>query len=29
MEICKQLSEIEMRLLPAIYIYGYVGDRQI
>jgi len=25
MEICKQQSEIEMRHLPAILIYGYVG----
>jgi len=29
MEICKQLSEIEMRQLPAISVYGYVGGRQI
>jgi len=28
METCKQQSEIVMRL-PAISIYGYVGDRQI
>jgi len=27
MEICKQQSEIEMRHLPAISIYGYVGGR--
>jgi len=25
MEICKQQIEIEMRHLPAISIYGYVG----
>jgi len=25
MEICKQQSEIEMRHLPVISIYGYVG----
>jgi len=25
MEKCKQPSEIEMRHLPAISIYGYVG----
>jgi len=29
MEICKQQSEIEMRHLPVISIYGYVGGRQI
>jgi len=29
MEICKQQREIEMRNLPAISIYGYVGGRQI
>jgi len=29
MEICKQQSEIAMRNLPAISIYGYVGGRQI
>jgi len=29
MEVCKQKSEIEMRHLPAILIYGYVADRQI
>jgi len=27
MEICKQQIEIEMRHLPAISIYGYVGGR--
>jgi len=29
MEICKQQSEIEMRHLPVILIYGYVGGREI
>jgi len=29
MEICKQQSETEMRHLPLISIYGYVGGRQI
>jgi len=29
MEICKQQSEIEMRHLPVISIYGYVGGRHI
>jgi len=29
MKICKQQSEIEMRHLPAITIYGYVGGRLI
>jgi len=29
MEICKQQSEIEVRHLPAISKYGYVGGRQI
>jgi len=29
MEICKQQSEIEMRHLTVISIYGYVGGRQI
>jgi len=29
MEICKQQSEIEVRQLPAILIYRYVGGRQI
>jgi len=29
MEICKQQSEIDMRPLPAISIYGYVGGRLI
>jgi len=29
MEIFKQQGEIEMRHLPAISIYGYVGGRQI
>jgi len=29
MEICKQQSKIEMRHLPEIPIYGYVGGRQI
>jgi len=29
MEICKQQSEIKMRHLPLISIYGYVGGRQI
>jgi len=27
MEICKQQSETEMRLLSLILIYGYVSDR--
>jgi len=29
MKICKQQSEPEMRHLPVISIYGYVGGRQI
>jgi len=29
MEIWKQQSEFEMRHLPLISIYGYVGGRQI
>jgi len=29
MAICKQQSQIEMRHLPAISIYGYVGGKQI
>jgi len=29
MEICKHQSEIEMRHLPVIWIYGYVGGRQV
>jgi len=29
METYKQQSEIVMRHLPAISIYGYVGGRQI
>jgi len=29
MEICEQQSEIEVRHLPAISIYGYVGGRKI
>jgi len=29
MEICKQQSEIDMRHLPVISIYGYVDGRQI
>jgi len=28
-EICKQQSETEMRHLPLITIYNYVGGRQI
>jgi len=28
MEICKQQSEFELRNLPAISIYGYVGGGQ-
>jgi len=29
MEICKQQSEIEMRHLPTISVYGYVDGRLI
>jgi len=29
MEICEQQSEIEMRHLPAVSMYGYVSGRQI
>jgi len=29
MEMCKKTRESEMRHLPAISIYGYVGGRQI
>jgi len=29
METCKQQTEIEMRHLPVISMYGYVGGRQI
>jgi len=29
MEISNQQSEIEMRHLPVMSIYGYVGGRQI
>jgi len=29
MEICKPQSEIEVRRLPAISIYGYVGGKLI
>jgi len=29
MEICKHQNNTEMRHLPLISIYGYVGGRQI